>query len=117
MISAHQSMPQISVNYFCVENNYFIVALCYSLFMVIIRVSQLRFFLHILLQIYVSAIELPSGFFDNWVFLTFFSCKSCVKKTDVDCNMNSVAKWLTINYARLTYKLSIMLYKVELYQI
>ena len=31
MISAHQNMPQISVNYFCVENNYFIVALCYFL--------------------------------------------------------------------------------------
>ena len=30
MISAHQNMPEISVNYFCVENNYFIVALCYS---------------------------------------------------------------------------------------
>ena len=28
MISAHQDMPEISVNYFCVENNYFIVALC-----------------------------------------------------------------------------------------
>ena len=28
MISAHQNMPQISVNYFCVENNYFILALC-----------------------------------------------------------------------------------------
>ena len=29
MISAHQNMPQICVNYFCVENNYFILALCY----------------------------------------------------------------------------------------
>ena len=28
MISAHQNMPEISVNYFCVENNSFIVALC-----------------------------------------------------------------------------------------
>ena len=28
MISAHQNMPEITVNYFCVENNYFTVALC-----------------------------------------------------------------------------------------
>ena len=30
MISAHKNMPEISVNYFCVENNYFFVALCYQ---------------------------------------------------------------------------------------
>ena len=30
MILAHQNMPEISVNYFCVENNYFIVTLCNS---------------------------------------------------------------------------------------
>ena len=29
MISALQNVPQICVNYFFVENNYFIVALCY----------------------------------------------------------------------------------------
>ena len=28
MISAQQNIPEISINYFCVENNYFIVALC-----------------------------------------------------------------------------------------
>ena len=41
MISAHQNMPEISVNYFCVENNYFIVALCNLLNIVIISPKNL----------------------------------------------------------------------------